>query len=339
MNLRKISRTDRCLNCETPLNKEKDNFCPACGQLNNTKKETAIGLVRELVEEFLHLDSKVMRSLVPLLTRPGFLTLDYNQGRRARYFHPVRLFLTVTVIMFIITGFSGASERGLNDGKEKVRSGSGRDESKMDSVLVFDTESGRFERIADSSDGKSTLNFNWSFGKAKVYPDSLQRFLDQGIRDPGALMDTFKIEKTFVNTFLFRQILKKQEEGYQHIGDYYKHKLPWILFSLMPVFAFVLFLFYIRSGHYFVDHLIHAFHLHSAAFIIIALEALLAVLLKRDVDFLLLTIPLYYFLSLKRVYAQSWGKTIFKGAFIGVVYCILGISSVGLISLLLFFLV
>ena len=110
MNLKKISRADHCLNCNTPLSIESDNFCPTCGQLNNTKKETAVGLVKELVEEFLHLDSKVIKSLVPLLFKPGFLTVDYINGKRARYFHPVRMFLIVTVIMFIVGGLTSKQE-------------------------------------------------------------------------------------------------------------------------------------------------------------------------------------------------------------------------------------
>ena len=119
MNLKKIVRANHCSNCETPLQVESDNFCPTCGQLNNTKKETAFGLVKELVEEFLHLDSKVIKSLVPLLFKPGFLTVDYINGKRARYFHPVRMFLIVIVIMFIVGGFSSNKEDGISKSKKQ----------------------------------------------------------------------------------------------------------------------------------------------------------------------------------------------------------------------------
>lgn len=338
MNLKHIRRTDHCLNCQTPLNQEKDNFCPNCGQVNNVKKETAIGLVRELVEEFLHLDSKVMRSLVPLLFKPGFLTVDYNNGRRARYFHPVRMFLTLTVVFFII---SGLTDKPTSEKKEKnqdataVLDSLADDFKNADSTLVYDTEEG-FVKEPVSTDSDQKIGFSYAFGEVKVDPDSLQYFLDKGITDPEILMDTFKIEKDFFNRFAFNQIVKKQKGGFKRIGDYYKSKLPWLLFSLMPVFAFVLYLFYIRKKIFFVDHLICAFHLHSASFVLLSIIGLLDFFLPFDVDWLLLYIPVYYFLTLKNVYKQSWIKTLVKGVGIGFLYFGLGIFSVAIISAILF---
>jgi hypothetical protein len=114
MNLRRIVRADKCLNFGHILDPAADNFCSHCGQLNNTKKESAFELIRELVEEFLHVDSKASRSLIPLLTKPGFLTVSYLEGKRARYFHPVRLFLTVTIIMFIVQGIFNKEDHLVN---------------------------------------------------------------------------------------------------------------------------------------------------------------------------------------------------------------------------------
>lgn len=338
MNLKHIRRADHCLNCQTPLNQEKDNFCPSCGQVNNVKKETAIGLVRELIEEFLHLDSKVMRSLVPLLFKPGFLTVDYNNGRRARYFHPVRMFLTLTVVFFIISGLTDkptAEKKEKNPDATAVLDSLAEDFKNADSSLVYDTEEG-FVKEPVSNDSDQDIGFSYAFGEVKVDPDSLQYFLDKGITDPEILMDTFKIDKKFINRFAFTQIIKKQKGGFKRIGDYYKSKLPWLLFSLMPVFAFVLYLFYIRKKIFFVDHLICAFHLHSASFVMLSIIGLLDFLLPFDVDWLLLYIPVYYFLTLKNVYKQSWIRTLVKGVGIGFLYFGLGLFSVAIITIILF---
>ena len=329
MNLKKIVRANHCSNCETPLQVESDNFCPTCGQLNNTKKETAFGLVKELVEEFLHLDSKVIKSLVPLLFKPGFLTVDYINGKRARYFHPVRMFLIVTVIMFIVGGFSSNKEDGISKSKKQSTtadsSNAKSDTLNMntDSTYTFNTETLEFEREEKKS-GINNANFYWSFGSVKIQRDTLQRYLDQGITNPSALMDTFKIEKTFFNTIFFSQAIKSQLAGKEKIVDYYKHKLPWLLFSLMPVFAFVLYLFYIRRKIFFVDHLIFAFHLHTATFLINTIQDLITWLTPFNADILSYYIPIYYFISLKKVYGQSIPKTIFKGIGIGFFYIIVG---------------
>ncbi|MBK9638372.1 MAG: DUF3667 domain-containing protein [Bacteroidetes bacterium] len=345
MNLKKIVRASKCLNCETPLNIESDNFCPTCGQVNNTKKETAIGLVKELVEEFLHLDSKVIKSLVPLLFKPGFLTVDYINGKRARYFHPVRMFLIVTVIMFIVAGFSNTKEDEISKNKKQAEAS---DTSKVnsdavklenDSIYSFNTETLEFEKEEKNSSGIDNANFYWAFGSVKIQRDTLQHYLDQGITDPSALMDTFKIEKTFFNTIFFSQAIKSQLAGKDKIIDYYKHKLPWLLFSLMPVFAFVLYLFYIRRKIFFVDHLIYAFHLHTATFVVIILQDLITWLSPLNSDVLSYYIPIYYFISLKKVYGQSIPKTIFKGIGIGVFYFILGLLVLLLVAGLLFLMI
>ncbi|MFN0189194.1 MAG: DUF3667 domain-containing protein [Bacteroidia bacterium] len=345
MNLKKIRRADHCLNCNTPLSIETDNFCSNCGQVNNTKKETALGLVKELVEEFLHLDSKVMKSLVPLLFKPGLLTVDYNQGKRARYFHPVRMFLIVTVIMFIVSNFSISQYERKRQEKinsylaDSVKAGIDPRSIRPDSLYSFDTETLEFERVANPSENDNRPNFYWSFGEVKVQKDTLQRFLDQGITDPTALMDTFKIKKTFFNTIFFSQAIKSQLAGNEKIVDYYKHKLPWLLFSLMPVFAFVLYLFYIRRKIFFVDHLIYAFHLHTATFVILTIEDLLSLISPIDTTWMYLYVPIYYFISLKKVYNQSVRKTIFKGIGIGVLYFLLGTVVLALIAAALFLMI
>lgn len=345
MNLKKISRADHCLNCNTPLSVESDNFCPTCGQLNNTKKETAIELVKELVEEFLHLDSKVIRSLVPLLFKPGFLTVDYINGKRARYFHPVRMFLIVTVIMFIVAGFSSNKEEAISKSKKQTATVDSSNvisdtlNLRADSTYIFNTETLEFERVGGDKTGVDNANFYWSFGSVKIQRDTLQHYLDKGVIDPSALMDTFKIEKTFFNTIFFSQAIKSQLAGKDKIIDYYKHKLPWLLFSLMPVFAFVLYLFYIRRKIFFVDHLIFAFHLHAATFVINIIQDLITWLTPLNSDILGFYIPIYYFISLKKVYGQSIPKTIFKGIGIGFFYLIFGFLVLLLVAGLMFLMI
>src|SRR4051812_18977496 len=104
MNPKKVKQSHHCLNCGAVIGEV--NYCPHCGQLNHSGKETAFGLLHELVSDFLHFDNKVIRSLIPLLFKPGQLTIEYNKGRRVRYLHPVRLFLSVTVIMLLATSLS-----------------------------------------------------------------------------------------------------------------------------------------------------------------------------------------------------------------------------------------
>ena len=63
--------------------------------------EYALGhFFHDLFHELLHVDGKIVRTLQALLTRPGQLTLDYWEGRRARYLPPLRMYLIATALFF-----------------------------------------------------------------------------------------------------------------------------------------------------------------------------------------------------------------------------------------------
>jgi hypothetical protein len=87
-----------CLDCGAPLT---GKFCAACGQKDEPLRR---GLKDLALEFFQHplVDTKLWRSLVPLLFRPGALTEEYLAGRRTRYVRPLKLYLTVSVTFFAL---------------------------------------------------------------------------------------------------------------------------------------------------------------------------------------------------------------------------------------------
>ena len=91
-----------CLNCEAPV---VGVFCPECGQKVGPARVTLRGLVAQLIGETFELDGRVPRTLVPFVAKPGFLTLEYTAGRRARYTAPFRLFLAMGAL-WVVVAFS-----------------------------------------------------------------------------------------------------------------------------------------------------------------------------------------------------------------------------------------
>src|SRR5690242_461635 len=92
-----------CLNCGTEVT---NKFCPECGQENLETRENFFHLLGHFISDYFHFDSKFFRSLIPLFTKPGFLTKEYWQGRRVHYIHPLRLFFFITILFMIsITAF------------------------------------------------------------------------------------------------------------------------------------------------------------------------------------------------------------------------------------------
>jgi hypothetical protein len=73
-----------------------------CGQHAETHVHSFWEFLRDAFEGITHADSRVWATLWPLLFRPGFLTLEYREGRRARYLPPFRLYLVLSVLFFLV---------------------------------------------------------------------------------------------------------------------------------------------------------------------------------------------------------------------------------------------
>lgn len=87
-----------CLNCGAELT---GRYCHACGQKIPRPDPTLGEFLRDATEELVHWDGKIPTTLVALMTKPGQLTLDFLQGRRARWLLPLRLYLICSVVYFV----------------------------------------------------------------------------------------------------------------------------------------------------------------------------------------------------------------------------------------------
>ena len=110
--------------------------------------------------------------------------------------------------------------------------------------------------------------------------------------------------------------------------------MPKALFMLVPLFALLLKLAYVRSGRPYLEHLVVALYSHSWLLLIILLMCLLSLaddwLAQRAAwataatgwlgGLLWLSMPAYLLLMQKRVYGQGWLKTLLKYFALGSVY-------------------
>ena len=88
-----------CLNCGHHV---EFHYCSSCGQPNLELREPFWHFVGHSIAHYFHFESKFWQTLVPLLTKPGQLTLDYLAGKRARYIHPVSLYIFISIVYFLI---------------------------------------------------------------------------------------------------------------------------------------------------------------------------------------------------------------------------------------------
>ena len=99
---------DRCLNCGGPLN---GPFCSSCGQRVVPPNPTVAELTGDAWQELSGFDGRILAT-VRGLARPGFLTREYLGGRRAHYLPPVRVYLFVSVLYFVVAAAAPTLDAG-----------------------------------------------------------------------------------------------------------------------------------------------------------------------------------------------------------------------------------
>jgi hypothetical protein len=135
--------------------------------------------------------------------------------------------------------------------------------------------------------------------------------IEEGKVDIGATPEERKSKKTAE---------KKEEEkaiGKLESGiDRFVHDLKYISFFMVPLYALVFRLLYIRRKSFYVDHLVYTLHVQSFAYALISVMLLIPFLFPDSISIVrrvaLLTIMTYIALSLRYLYHQPWWKTILK---------------------------
>jgi hypothetical protein len=101
-----------CPNCSCD---RLEKFCPECGQENVPSTVPVRELFYDLLGDLLKVDARLWATLWPLISRPGFLTQEFLQGRRARYLTPLKLYLSVAFIYFLLFSWAvGPVMRNMN---------------------------------------------------------------------------------------------------------------------------------------------------------------------------------------------------------------------------------
>jgi hypothetical protein len=87
-----------CRNCGAPAG---GKYCPECGQDTAPHPPSAREFLHEFAAHYVAIEGSLWITLRKLLV-PGALTLDYFAGRKRRYVHPLRLYLTASVVFFLV---------------------------------------------------------------------------------------------------------------------------------------------------------------------------------------------------------------------------------------------
>lgn len=87
-----------CANCGTAL---VGKHCHVCGQVADDLKRPIWALFHDALEGLFSVDGRFLRTVPPLLLRPGLVTQRYLAGARARFVQPFRLFLFASLAFLL----------------------------------------------------------------------------------------------------------------------------------------------------------------------------------------------------------------------------------------------
>ena len=312
-----------CLNCGTTLDGQ---YYGNCGQRATSRLISVWELLRDAFGDLLELDSRLWRTLIPLTIRPGQLTRDYLEGRRARFMPPFRMYLVLSIVFFLVAFFDPREELGfLYEPQTPSAIESEQDSSEADAIraeifrdlaeegIIVDnsvrTEAGNADS-EDDDDGDSDTNCDVDDINGADLPDWLAS----------------RLTEERLNVMCDRIIA---DDG-KAFGKKLLDNVPAALFVLLPLMALVLKILYPLSKRYYVEHLLFVVHNHSFIFLILSLQVLLTRLgsLLRvpetpiDVTVLAISlyVPVYLYKSLRRVYEQGRFFTIVKFSMLGFAY-------------------
>ena len=315
-----------CLNCGTAL---AGPHCHGCGQRAHVHR-TIGAFAHDLLHGVLHFEGKTWRTLPLLVWRPGQLTREYIDGKRARYVSPIALFLFVVFLSFAVFNLLGAGDalEGQGNGLEArtaYEDNAGQlaalQKELTDPATSGDRRQAVAERIKSLRDDQQALRmvlgnvssdfkegFSEGFEESPIPPDSSLGKVIQQVRDNPQLA-----------------IYKAQTNAY---------KYSWMLIPLSVPFVWLLFPFSRRFGAY--DHTVFATYSITFMIALVAFASLFFYAGWGGIGaLLLLYAPFHMYRQLRGTYAlgrfgAAWrmlALSLFAWVAIGLFVSIIGVVT------------
>jgi hypothetical protein len=306
----KEGRNKTCLNCNTPLT---GKYCSTCGQRDLPARQDLGDLFINFISSFYSFESKFFKTFHYLLFRPGKIVAEYNAGKRESFYHPARMYVFLSFIFFLLLSiFAGTDKMNLDDSLDF----NPRDSVKADSIIarvdsVVAAETGKRKKPVQNKLGYSVDQQDKGIpeGETLAEYDSIQNAIPESKRD--GFVERFFRRKAFEVEAKGKD--KEKEITKQFIDDAVGN-IPRMLFFLMPIFALLLKLLYLRRDYFYSEHLVFTVLYYDFIYLMGSL-----IILVNQVEWLSWVqyvlygwIGIYLYKSLRNVYKQRRTKTVVK---------------------------
>lgn len=289
-----------CLNCGTKL---LDTFCQHCGQKDIPKRQTLGELLTNFISSFWSYEGKFFKTLKFLTIKPGFLATEYNAGRRESYYHPARMYVFISFIFFLLLSIVPGGD--LKKSAFKVDFSEDEEET-IATVDSIKSMADSVKTVSKKKDGDFTILGDYSTLKAY---DSVQNALPEAERN-GWFIKNLSRRSIEIN----EKYKGKAQEFINDFRNAFFDSFSKVLFWLLPFFALLLKLLYVRRDYFYSEHLVFSIYYYNFFYFAGSLQIIVSAIpiLAWASNFIGFWIMLYLLFAMKRMYQQGWGKTIFK---------------------------
>lgn len=306
-----------CLNCGTAL---AGDYCHACGQRGHVHR-TLTAFFHDLLHGVFHFEGKVWNTLPRLAWRPGELTRDYIEGKRASFVSPMALFLFSVFLMFAVVS-SLTSPIKINDEGAKQAIAANADKSERNVTQLT------AERAALAAAGRPTATIDKRLASARVEARMLKSIADRGFMRGTAVRISDDVP-AWLATPLRQAAANPELLLYKVQNNAYKYS--WALIPLSLPFMWLLFPFSRRFRLY--DHMV--FVTYSLAFMTLLVSiatVLAAVGWSAAAGMTMILPPIHMYRQLKGAYGLSRFGALWRSALLTV----FALMAVGLFIAILF---
>lgn len=336
-------KLENCQNCEQPY-EEGCNFCPNCGQ--KTNEDLTIGvLFYNTISNYFSFDARFLKSFVPLMFKPGYLAKRFLEGKRLLYLHPAQMYLFVSVLFFFIFSFT-VNDWIVEADKATMQITKPEEIEKITKVYeqVLDSIA---EKSIEATKNEKDVPFNFSKNKTQKMIDSIIKA--EKLKSSGDAIN-FGIPKRKLDSLrqvgaddeaIYREMGMKEDAGFisrrfyktmldladgQGVGILIKRfvdTIPIAMFFLLPIFAFLLKLFYFNRGRY-AHHLVFSFYFFSFLFtvfsILLALNRFVIEIPWYFNLLIALSTFIYFYMAILNFYKRHWFTSFLKANIITFIF-------------------
>ncbi len=322
-----------CPNCYYPMSNKDTEYCSNCGQKYKTGRVTFWELISEAFSLLFNFDNKFFHTVGAIFI-PGRLTKQFFKGKHKSYVHPVRVLLVSTLVM--IFALNHNIDFNMNSGPADIYDGLKKEEWHRQKSLELDTlknevlkDFNQNTQVAKALDSLVTRAHLDELGEdsIRINKENIGFLIEDMViaredifnLSDKEIVEKYKVENTF-QQIVWQQTIRVMKRG-DRLLPFLLGNILWLVVIMMPLFALVLRIFYIRRDFYYVEHLVFAMHAHSFAFMLLSLYTFYSQSVTGlTIGIVFMLTGVYVILSMKRFYAQTWTKTVGKFFIINLFY-------------------